>query len=345
MFFHDPLLVSAVACTLAFAFLNGFDGGSVIATLVCSRAMRPRKALALATLAEFIGPLVLGTAVAQTVACSVLKPEVLQQIPKQTVYIMITAATCSAILWSITTWLLKLPSSSSHALFGGLIGAGIACAGTSVVSIEKFIERVLLPLFASPIIGIAAGYFIFSAVRGLSGSISRRFGWVFVTLQKPSTLFLAAGHGSNDAQKSMGIISLVLSAGQQNIGTGLIPEWVVICCSASLALGLAIGGWRIVRSLGYGICRMEPVHSFSAQLATTSVLIAASVAGSPVSTAQVMSSSVIGVGAARRLSGVRWSMALNIIYAWMLTIPISAFIGALLCLGIAAVVSGQIGAY
>ncbi len=338
MFLHDPLLNSAVACTLAFAFLNGFDGGSVIATLVCSRAMHPRKALALATLAEFVGPLVLGTAVAQTVASSVLRPEVLEHIPKQTVHIIITAATCSAVLWSITTWLLKLPSSSSHALFGGLMGAGIACAGTSAVSIEKFLERVLLPLFASPIMGIAAGYFIFSAVRGLSGRISRRFGWVFVTLQKPSTLFLAAGHGSNDAQKSMGIISLALSAGQQTIGAGIIPDWVVLSCSFSLALGLAIGGWRIVKSLGYGICRMEPVDSFSAQLATTSVLIAASLAGGPVSTAQVMSSAIIGVGSARRLSGVRWSMALNIIYAWMLTIPVSAFLSALFCLGIAAVV-------
>lgn len=218
------------------------------------------------------------------------------------------------------------------------MGAGIACAGTSAVSIEKFLERVLLPLFASPIMGIAAGYFIFSAVRGLSGRISRRFGWVFVTLQKPSTLFLAAGHGSNDAQKSMGIISLALSAGQQTIGAGIIPDWVVLSCSFSLALGLAIGGWRIVKSLGYGICRMEPVHSFSAQLATTSVLIAASLAGGPVSTAQVMSSAIIGVGSARRLSGVRWSMALNIIYAWMLTIPVSAFLSALFCLGIAAVV-------
>lgn len=327
----NPLFCIAVAITLSFAFINGFDGGSVIATLVCSRAMNPRKALVLATLFEFLGPLVLGTAVARTMAGSILKPELLEHLASESIYLMVIAAVGSAIAWSITTWVLRLPSSSSHALIGGLIGAGVILMGKSAVPIDKLLTNVVLPLFASPLIGIVIGSLVFSLIRRFFSRADRRVGLIFVTLQKPCMLFLAASHGANDAQKSMGVLALLLMADCQNrIGVD-VPQWVVVSCAAAMALGLSIGGRRIAKVVGYGICRVEPVHSFASQITTASVVLVASIGGGPVSTAQVMSSSVMGVGAARRLSGVKWSAAGNIMYAWLLTIPMSAALGAVTC--------------
>ena len=323
------LLYASIGITLVFAFINGFDGGSVIATLVCSRAMRPRRTLVLATLAEFIGPLVLGTAVARTMAGSILQPGLVEQLPAQDAYSMIIAAVGGAIMWSMFTWLLRLPSSTSHALIGGLIGAGLISMGSSALQVNGLIKRVALPLFASPFIGLVVGFMIFSILRGLFSHAHRGVGHVFVMLQKTCMLFLAATHGANDAQKPMGVIALVLAAGSSGARPDFfIPQWVIISCACAIALGLSVGGWRIAKTVGFGICRMEPVHSFASQISTTSVVLVASLAGGPVSTAQIMSSSVMGIGAARRLSGVRWSVAFNIVYAWFLTIPISAALGA-----------------
>jgi PiT family inorganic phosphate transporter len=326
------LLELAVGITLVFAFINGFDGGSVIATLVCSRAMRPRRALVLATIAEFIGPLVLGTAVARTMAGSILQPGLIDQLPAHDAYIMVIAAVGGAILWSMVTWLLRLPSSSSHALIGGLIGAGLIFMGTSAIQVHEVLRKVALPLFVSPFIGFVAGFFLFSLIRGLPTHAPRGVGSVFVMLQKPCMMFLAGTHGANDAQKSMGVIALVLAAGSAGTHPDFyLPQWAIVGCAAAIALGLFVGGWRIAKTVGFGICRMEPVHSFASQLSTTSVVLVASLAGGPVSTAQVMSSSVMGVGTARRMAAVRWTAAFNIGYAWMLTIPISAMISASIC--------------
>ncbi len=326
------LLYVSVGITLVFAFINGFDGGSVIATLVCSRAMRPRRALFLAVLAEFIGPLILGTAVARTMASSILNPELIGQLGAHNAYLMVIAAVGAAIVWSMFTWLLRLPSSSSHALIGGLIGAGLIFMGNSGVQVSALIKRVVLPLFASPFIGFVVGFVIFSIIRGFFSHAHRGVGHLFVMMQKPCMFFLAATHGSNDAQKSMGVIALVLAAGCSGANTNFfVPLWVIISCAAAIALGLSVGGWRIAKTVGFGICRMEPVHSFASQVSTASVVLVASLTGGPVSTAQVMSSSVMGVGTARRMSAVRWSVAFNIGYAWMLTIPISAMISAGIC--------------
>ena len=326
------LLEASIGITLVFAFINGFDGGSVIATLVCSRAMRPRRALVLATIAEFIGPLVLGTAVARTMAGSILQPGLMEQLAAHDAYLMIIAAVGAAILWSMFSWLLRLPSSSSHALIGGLIGAGLIFMGSSAIQVHEVIKKVVLPLFLSPLIGFVTGFLIFSLIRGLFSHAPRGLGDVFVMLQKPCMFFLAATHGANDAQKSMGVIALLLAAGYSGAQPDFfLPQWAIIGCAAAIALGLFVGGWRIARTVGFGICRMEPVHSFASQLSTTSVVLVASLAGGPVSTAQIMSSSVMGVGTARRMSAVRWSAAFNIAYAWMLTIPVSAIISAGLC--------------
>lgn len=333
------LFYASIGLTLIFAFVNGFDGGSVIATLVCSRAMNPRRALVLAALAECVGPLLLGTAVARTMSGSILKPGMVEQLQANDAYFMVIAAVGGAIVWSMMTWLLKLPSSSSHALIGGLIGAGLIFMGSSAIELSDLIKKVALPLFVSPFIGFIVGFMIFSIIRGLFSRAHRSVGHLFVMLQKPCMLFLAATHGANDAQKSMGIIALVLAAGCSDPHPDyFIPQWVTISCAVAIASGLFIGGWRIAKTVGFGICRMEPVHSFASQVGTTSVVLVASLAGGPVSTAQVMSSSVMGVGTARRLSVVRWAAASNIGYAWLLTIPVSAMISAGICWCIAHVI-------
>jgi PiT family inorganic phosphate transporter len=328
---YEHLLYTAVGITLVFAFVNGFDGGSVIATLICSRVMRPRRALFWATLAEFLGPLALGTAVAHTMASSILKPKLVEQLPPESLHLMVIAAVGAAITWCLLTWLLRLPSSSSHALIGGILGAGLIFVGTSAVPMNKFLMRVVAPLFLSPVIGLIVGFLVFTIIKGTFGRYHRRVGRLFVPIQKPCMFFLAASHGANDAQKSMGVIALALAAGYPHHLGNDVPEWVVVGCAAAIAMGLSLGGWRIVKTVGYGICRVEPVHSFASQFSTASVVLLASILGGPVSTAQVASSSVMGVGAARRLSGVKWSAALNIVYAWFLTIPISAALGAGCC--------------
>jgi inorganic phosphate transporter, PiT family len=327
---NDLLLNLSIGVTLCFAFVNGFhDGGNVIATIICSRSMHPAKALFLAAIAEFVGPLLLGVAVARTVASNILRPDLMEQIPAATLYLMIISGVGGAIAWKLPTWFLGLPSSGSHALIGGLVGAGLLGAGTSAVDAEKVFRGVVLPLLVSPMIGFVMGFVIFSFIRALFGRAHRGIGNLFALLQRPTMFFLAASHGSNDAQKSMGVIALVLAAGGGEFhGDLYLPNWAVVACAAAMASGLTAGGWRIVKTVGYGICRMEPVHSFASQLTASSVVLVASLIGGPVSTAQVVASSVMGVGASRRLSGVRWTAAAQIAYAWLLTLPVSAALGA-----------------
>ena len=260
------------------------------------------KALLGATAGEFIGPLLLGTAVAHTMAVGIIKPELVQRLSSGNVYLIIIAGVGGAIIWNLATWFVGLPSSSSHALIGGLLGAGLASAGTGGVAVANMFEMALLPLLISPVIGFVLGFLVFSSIRACFAGAPRRVGKFFVTLQTPSMLFLAGTHGSNDAQKSMGVITILLAAAS---GTGPgdfhVPGWVVVSCAAAVALGLSFGGWRIVKTVGSGICRLEPVHSFASQLTSTTVILGASLLGGPVSTSQVLASSVMGVGASHRL--------------------------------------------
>lgn len=322
-----------VSMIFVFAFVNGFhDGGNVIASIICSRSIRPMRALVLACIGEFVGPLALGTAVAVTMSTNILKPEMLETLPAISLYIILGSAVTAAVAWKLPTWYLGLPSSGSHALLGGMVGAGIVSMGQDSVSIDKVLMTVVLPMLTSPLIGIILGYFIFSLIRASFRSAHRGVGRFFASLQKPTVIFLAATHGSNDAQKSMGLISIALAAGLGEMHGPLpLPFWAIIGCAAAISAGLAFGGWRIVKTVGFGICRMEPVHSFASQLASTGVILSASVFGFPVSTTQIIASSVMGVGASRRLSGVRWSAAANIAYAWFLTFPICALLGSGLC--------------
>ncbi|MFC1835958.1 anion permease, partial [Thermodesulfobacteriota bacterium] len=322
----------AVGITLCFAFVNGFhDGGNVVATIIGSRSMRPGRALLLATLAEFVGPLIIGTAVANTIASSILKPEALAGLPQPVACLVVISAALGAILWKLPTWFLGLPSSSSHAIISGLVGAGLVAVGSHGIAFSGVLGSVLLPLLVSPIVGIVLGYIIFAIIRTMFASAHRSAGHFFITVQKPIMLLLAAGHGSNDAQKSMGLIALTLAAsgGQFQSKVGL-PEWVVLSAAAALAAGVAAGGLRIVKSVGYDMFRMEPVHSFASLFTSTSVVIGASVLGGPISTAQVVGASVMGVGASRRLAGVRWHSARSMGYAWFMTVPFCGGMSAVL---------------
>lgn len=301
----------------------------MIATIVCSRSMSPYRALFMAAIGEFLGPLLLGSAVAHTMSTSILKPEALGLLKPATLYLMISCGVGGAIAWKLPTWFLGLPSSGSHALIGGLVGAGAVAMGYESISIQKVLGYVVVPLLFSPIVGILLGFLVFAVIRNLFGRSHRRIGRVFASLQKPTVLFLAASHGSNDAQKSMGVMAIALAfTPGESYGEFHLPFWVILSCTSALVMGLLLGGWRIVKTVGVGICRMEPVHSFASQLASTLVVMVASLTGGPVSTTQVVASSVMGVGASRRLSGVKWSAATSIAYAWLLTFPVSAGIGA-----------------
>jgi inorganic phosphate transporter, PiT family len=319
-----------VGLTFCFAFVNGFhDGGNVVATIIASRSMRPMRALLLASLAEFAGPLLLGTAVAQTMAGSILEPTALEIASARQVYLVVICAVTGAIIWKIPSWFLGLPSSASHALLGGMVGAGMVSMGTSCVVVHKVIKDVAMPLLLAPMAGILFGFLVFSIIRSLCSRANRGIGHLFTALQKPTMIMLAAGHGSNDAQKSMGMVAIALAAGSGEMhGIMDLPTWVIWGCAAALAVGLTAGGWRLVRTVGFGISRLEPVHSFSSQFTAVSVILATSLLGGPVSTSQIVASSVMGVGASRRLSGVRWSAASNIVLAWLLTVPVCALLSA-----------------
>ncbi len=237
-----------------------------------------------------------------------------------------------AMTWKLPTWYFGLPSSGSHALIGGLVGAGIVGMGVHSIVIDRVVSSVLLPLLVSPILGIFLGYLIFSLIRVIFKNAHRRSGYFFAILQRPVMVMLAAAHGSNDAQKSMGVIAILLSARVHQVETGLLlPEWVIYSCAAAMALGLLAGGWRIVKTVGFGISKMEPVHAFAAQLSSATIIMGASLFGGPVSATQVVGSSVLGVGASRRASGVNWFSAANIAYAWFFTFPASMLVGAFFC--------------
>ncbi len=330
---EETIFYICIAMVFSFAFVNGFhDGGNVIASIICSRSIRPIRALGLACLGELLGPLLMGTAVAMTMASNILKPDMLEVLPKISVYILVGSAVSAAIIWKLPTWYIGMPSSGSHALLGGIVGAGFTSMGEISISYDKVLNTVILPMLTSPLIGIVVGYFLFSLIRASLGTFHRGIGGMFTFLQKPMVVFLAATHGSNDAQKSMGLISIALAAGTGEMDGQLpLPFWAILGCAVAISVGLAFGGWRIVKTVGFGICRMEPVHSFASQLTSTGVILSASLFGFPVSTTQIISSSVMGVGASRRLSGVRWFAAVNIAYAWLMTFPTCVILGAGIC--------------
>ncbi|MTV48061.1 inorganic phosphate transporter [Heliobacillus mobilis] len=310
-----------VFTALAFDYINGFhDTANAVATSVSTRAIAPNHAVILAATMNFIGALS-GTAVAKTIGSDIANPSGITQS-------VILAALVSAILWNLLTWYYGIPSSSSHALIGGVIGAVVAGQGFSSLKLAG-IQKIIFVLIASPIAGLIVGYFVMTALWWISrnstpGRVNRRF----LRLQVLAATAAAFSHGSNDAQKSMGIITMALfSAGM--IPVFEVPKWTIIACAMAMALGTAVGGWKIIRTMGGRIVKLEPVNGFAADLSSSFVIYGASMFGMPVSTTHVVSSCIMGVGSAKRVSAVRWGVAKQIVSAWILTIPASAAVAAL----------------
>lgn len=316
----SPELILVILLALIFDFLNGVhDSSNIVATMIASRAFSPRSALALTAIANFLGPFMFGVAVATTIGDEVAQAGALNMD-------VIIACLIGAIFWNLLTWFLGIPSSSSHALIGGMVGAVIAGAGFGAIKLHG-LEKVLVALFTSPIIGFVFGFIVTRLIYFMAQTASPEVNWFFKKGQLITALAMAFSHGTNDAQKTMGIITLSLLI-SGSISSFHVPTWVVALSAAAIGLGTALGGWRLIRTLGGKFYKIRPVHGFSTQLTSGLVILAASFFGLPVSTSQVVSSAIIGVGSSERLGKVRWSVAQEIVAAWFITIPASAFVSA-----------------
>jgi len=327
-------LVLAVLITLVFDFTNGFhDASNIIATIIASRAMTPTQAVLIVAGFEFLGPVLGGTAVANTIG----KFIDLGDVEAIKALLVILAGLVAATLWNLFTWMKGIPSSSSHALVGGLIGAVIISVGPehvvwgfSQLSHGHFtgVTKVLLALVLSPIIGFSVGFFLqrfmmllLRAAKPTINKTLRRGQWV-------TAAGLAFSHGANDAQKSMGILTLILLLSGY-ISEFVVPLWVIAACATAMTLGVLMGGWRIVRTLGFSIYKIRPIHAFNSQLTACSVIFTASLIGAPVSTTHVVGSSIMGIGASDRPKAVKWKKAKEILTTWGITIPLSALVASI----------------
>lgn len=316
----DIIIIAVIALALLFDFLNGIhDSSNVVATMISSRALSPRFALGMTALANFFGPFIFGVAVAKTIGDEIVASGTINEA-------VLLAALVSAIFWNLLTWYLGFPSSSSHALIGGFVGAVMMGAGWGAIQLGG-LEKVLIALFASPIIGFLVGYLILRATILLSWNASPRINGFFRRSQVLTALALSLSHGTNDAQKTMGIITLALVT-SGHLATFAVPLWVIFACALMIGLGTALGGWRLIRTLGGKFYRIRPVDGFASQIASAAVILTASLAGGPVSTTQVVSSAIMGVGAAERANKVRWGVAQEIVTAWFLTIPATALVAS-----------------
>jgi inorganic phosphate transporter, PiT family len=319
------LIVVVVVIGLAFDFTNGFhDTANYVATWVGTRALSPRWAVLISAVANLAGAFVT-TAVAKTVAEGIINTNLATE---QT----LLAALFGAIVWNLLTWRLGLPSSSTHALIGGLVGAAFVQSGTSGVEWSGVWHKVIVPGAASPVIGFFGAFgllvLIYWLAHRLTPGLANRG---FRSGQLFSGTWLAFTHGANDAQKTMGVIALALTLHSGgNVADLTIPTWVKFAAGATIAAGTYVGGWRIIRTLGQRIYKMQPEHGFAAQIAAGSTLYAGTRLGFPISTTHVVSGSVMGAGATRRLSAVRWGVAGNIVFAWLLTLPAAALVAGAL---------------
>jgi inorganic phosphate transporter, PiT family len=316
-------LVLLVALALAFDFMNGFhDAANSIATVVSTGVLKPQQAVAFAAAFNFIALFIFHLKVAATVGKGIVDPDIVDQY-------VIFGALMGAISWNVITWWFGLPSSSSHALIGGLIGAAVAKVGFSALVSAGIVKTVAF-IFLSPIMGFVLGGLLMVLVSWI---LHRRIQpmrvdrW-FRRLQLASAAFYSLGHGGNDAQKTIGIIWLLLIAAQVEGAKEAVPYWVVIACYVTIALGTMFGGWRIVRTMGQRITKLKPVHGFCAETGGAITLFTASALGIPVSTTHTITGAIVGVGSTRKFSAVRWGVAGNIVWAWIFTIPASAFVAA-----------------
>jgi PiT family inorganic phosphate transporter len=335
------LFLLVVIAALAFEYINGFhDAANAIATVVSTKVLTPRQAIAMAAFFNLTGAL-MGTAVASTIGKGMVD---LKVVTMRT----IICALLSAIVWNLVTWLLGLPSSSSHALIGGLCGAAVASAAGDF-SVLKWrtglLPKVVVPMISSPVAGFIFGallmFLLLFALQSFTPHLVHK---IFGKLQLVSAAWMAHSHGTNDAQKTMGIIALALFTGTKN-GTFAhlprelhflntpsfqVPTWVIFACAATMAAGTAAGGWRIIRTLGHKMVKLQPVHGFAAETTAAVIIQVASSYGIPLSTTHVISTSIMGVGAVKRFSGVKWGVVGRIVWAWVLTLPVTALLAYLL---------------
>jgi PiT family inorganic phosphate transporter len=312
-----------IAVALVFDYTNGFhDASNAIATSVSTRALKPRAAVLLSAALNLLGAF-LTTNVAQTVGKGIVQTQAVT-------LALVGAALIGAIVWNLITWRLGLPSSSSHALIGGLIGAMLVAGGPAFVQTKGIVDKVVVPGVLSPLAGLVVGFLVMLALYWLfrawaPGPLNRTFRGAQVL----SAAFVSFSHGANDAQKTMGVITLALVAGRFQ-DKFVVPPWVIVISALAIALGTYSGGWRIIRTLGQRIIRLQPINGFAAEVSAATILLVASLKGLPVSTTHVVSSAVMGVGSTRNISAVRWGVAGNILIAWLLTIPCAAAVAALI---------------
>ncbi|HEX5500893.1 MAG TPA: anion permease [Thermomicrobiales bacterium] len=326
-----PALVGLIAVALLFDFLNGLhDAANSIATIVSTRVLRPHYAVFWAAFFNFIAFLFFGLHVAETIGKGIVDPAIADPA-------VIFGALAGAIAWNVLTWMLGIPSSSSHALVGGLIGAGVAKGGFSVI-VSSGVIKTGIAIFASPLIGMAVAVVLIVITSWLFKPVAANSAdRLFRRLQLVSAAAYSLGHGANDAQKTMGIIAVLLFSTGYLHGEFYVPFWVVLSAQAAMALGTLMGGWRIVHTMGSKITRLTPHQGFCAETAGSIMLFSATSLGVPVSTTHTITGCIMGVGAARRASAVRWGVAGNILVAWLLTVPASAGVAALVYIAVHAI--------
>ena len=338
----DLALIVLILLGLGFDFINGFnDSSAIVASMISTRAMSPRKALVMTALFEFSGPFIFGVAVATTIGHEVVSGKLIT-------LGVIYAAVISAILWDLLVWYLALPSSSTHAMIGGIVGSSVMANLLTLIQNHRIhriadlwqafaiikpagIEKVVLSLLLSPILGFAAAFFLMKLIYVIGKSLRPSANNVFRKGQIPAGIALALSHGTNDSQKTMGIITMALLS-KGVIHNFDVPDWVMLACASAIALGVGTGAWRLIKTLGGRIYRLRPVDGFTAQISSATVIITASLVGGPVSTTHVVSSSIMGAGAADRWTKVRWGVGRSILMAWVMTFPGTALLSAILYL-------------
>lgn len=320
------------AMILCFTYANGFnDGANSVATLIASRAMSPHKALFLAASVEFVAPLftlVIGANVAATIKTIVFESAYSNPAVKHTALAFIASGMIAAIIWNTTTHALGLPASSSHSLIGGIMGSGIAAFGVMQINWFNIFIKVVLMIFLTPLVGFMVGFINMKLINYLFKNAGHGANRFFNVAQIFNMMYLAFNHSFNDSQKSVGIILLLMSV---EFGyTGSSPIWALMLAGLALGLGIAFGGFKIIKTVGTGIYKVMPKHSFASQLSAGSVILLSSIIGVPVSASQIVSSSIMGVGSAERVSAVRWNTMGKILMSWIITLPAVGLVGALL---------------
>ena len=324
------IAIGAIAIALLFDFLNGFhDAANSIATIVGTRILRPLQAVAIAAFANFAGPFLFGVAVATTIGKGIINPDFV------TINIII-AALIGAIVWDFITWLLGLPTSSSHALVGGIVGAGLAGVGTKAIVFDG-IQKTLMGIVISPTVGLVVAFLLALLIMGIFARFKpHAVNSAFGRLQLVSSTYFSLTHGANDGQKTMGVIALILLT-QGVITKFQIPSYVILMAAVAMSLGTFVGGWRIVKTMAFKITQLKPYQGFSAETGAATILATLAWLGIPASTTHAISGAIMGVGAVRRMSAVRWGVGRRIVWAWVITIPASAAVSFIIMFFIKAI--------